>query len=203
MPRETELGRRPTMGKPTSERILDAAETIFAERGFDATSLADVTDCVGIRGPSLYNHFKSKRELYIAVLSRLLNPFFALLDELAARPASRARAEAAVEAMLRHHVAQPNLARLIQHAILAGGDQLDLLVTRWYRPFFERIPQLMPEAEEGAATDLDQASAMLMGFNAMILGYVTLAPLHDQLFGRDLFSEEQIQAYNRFMRQLA
>ncbi len=42
----------------TSDRILDAAEDIFAEKGYSATSLGDVADRVGIRSPSLYNHFK-------------------------------------------------------------------------------------------------------------------------------------------------
>ena len=56
----------------TSDRILDAAEDLFAEKGYSATSLGDVADRVGIRSPSLYNHFKNKEALYEAVLERLL-----------------------------------------------------------------------------------------------------------------------------------
>ncbi len=40
-------------GQSTSERILDAAEDLFAEKGYSATSLGDVADRVGIRSPSL------------------------------------------------------------------------------------------------------------------------------------------------------
>ena len=189
--------------KPTAERILDAAEVIFAERGFDGASLGEVTDRVGIRGPSLYNHFGNKRELYAAVLSRLLDPFFELLDELIAHPPTPARADAALECMLHHHVEHPNLARLIQHAALAGGDQLELLVKRWYQPFFQRIPQLIPEAEPASEDGTDQLAAMLIGFNNMILGYVTLAPLHSKLFGRNLLSEAAVKDYIRFLQQTA
>ena len=56
----------------TAERILDAAESLFAEKGYSATSLGDVADRVGIRSPSLYNHFRNKEALYEAVLERLL-----------------------------------------------------------------------------------------------------------------------------------
>ena len=48
----------------TAERILDAAEDLFAEKGYRATSLGDVADRVGIRSPSLYNHFRNKEALY-------------------------------------------------------------------------------------------------------------------------------------------
>jgi AcrR family transcriptional regulator len=72
-----------------AERILDAAEEVFAERGFDAASLGDVADRVGIRPQAIYNHFSGKRELYAAVLERLLGPFLALLDEARRRRRGR------------------------------------------------------------------------------------------------------------------
>ena len=70
----------------TAERILDAAEDLFAEKGYSATSLGDVADRVGIRSPSLYNHFKNKEALYEAVLERLLVKFSAPLAELESGP---------------------------------------------------------------------------------------------------------------------
>ena len=48
----------------TAERILDAAEDLFAQKGYSATSLGDVADRVGIRSPSLYNHFRNKEARY-------------------------------------------------------------------------------------------------------------------------------------------
>ena len=48
--------RAPTArGERTRERILDAAEEIFAERGFAGATLRDVAAAVGVRNPSLYN----------------------------------------------------------------------------------------------------------------------------------------------------
>ena len=57
-------------GEATAERILDEAEALFAERGFAGATLRDVATRVGIRNPSLYNHFPSKECLYVAVLER-------------------------------------------------------------------------------------------------------------------------------------
>ncbi len=187
--------------KATAERILDAAEALFARRGYDGTSLGDVADRVGIRGPSIYNHFKNKRELYAAVLARLLDPFFELLDDLVARPASTRRAEDSLETMLQHHVAHPNLARLIQHAALAEGDQLELLIERWYRPFMEHVAKLFPEFSSSEAEDAERTRSVLIGFNNMILGYVTLAPLHSKLLGFDLLDGTGVASYLRFLTQ--
>ena len=193
----------PSMGEPTqkatAERILDAAEALFAKRGYDGTSLADVTDRVGIRGPSLYNHFKNKRELYTAMLARRLDPFFELLDDLVATPPSAARSQDSLESMLRHHVAHPNLARLIQHAALAEGDQLELLIERWYRPFFERVGKLFPELTSVSDAQAADAAAVIMGFNNMILGYVTLAPLHGRLLDLDPSKERTVESYLLFL----
>jgi TetR/AcrR family transcriptional regulator len=185
----------------TAERILDAAEALFASRGYDGTSLGHVADRVGIRGPSLYNHFKNKRELYTAVLARLLDPFFELLDDLVARPATASRAKASLEIMLRHHVDHPNLARLIQHAALAEGDQLELLIERWYRPFFDRVGKLFPEFTSAKGEDAEHTRAVIIGFNNMILGYVTLAPLHSKLLDTDLSEGRAVASYLRFLEQ--
>ena len=47
----------------TKERILEATLTLFAERGYDGTSVEQIANLVGIKAPSLYKHFKSKEDI--------------------------------------------------------------------------------------------------------------------------------------------
>ncbi len=47
----------------TKEKILDAALTLFAENGYDGTSVEQIANIVGIKAPSLYKHFKSKEDI--------------------------------------------------------------------------------------------------------------------------------------------
>lgn len=47
----------------TKEKILDAALTLFAERGYDGTSVEQIARLVGIKAPSLYKHFKGKEDI--------------------------------------------------------------------------------------------------------------------------------------------
>lgn len=48
---------------PRVSRILDAALTLFAERGYLATTMEDIGEVLNVRGPSLYKHVASKRAL--------------------------------------------------------------------------------------------------------------------------------------------
>ena len=55
------------------EEILDAAEKLFAAKGFDNTSTGDILDAVGIARGTLYYHFKSKEEILDGVIGRITN----------------------------------------------------------------------------------------------------------------------------------
>ncbi len=63
-----------TAGQQTKTRILDAAESLFMEHGFDATSLRQLTASAGVNLAAVHYHFGSKEELLEAVLTRRLDP---------------------------------------------------------------------------------------------------------------------------------
>ena len=70
------------MPASTKERILDVAERLFADRGFPATPLRDITSEAGVNLASVNYHFGSKEALLAAVLERRLRPVNALRLEL-------------------------------------------------------------------------------------------------------------------------
>lgn len=51
--------------------ILDAAERLFAQKGYDGTSTNDILTAVGIARGTLYHHFKSKEEIMDALIDRI------------------------------------------------------------------------------------------------------------------------------------
>jgi len=58
----------------TKDRILDAAESLFMEHGFEATSLRSITAAADVNLAAANYHFGSKEELFHAVLTRRLDP---------------------------------------------------------------------------------------------------------------------------------
>lgn len=180
--------------RPTAERILDAAERIFAQKGYSATSLGDVADAVGIRSPSLYNHFKNKEALYLAVLERLLAAFTGPIQELLEGPITRDSLSHWLETIVRMHHANPNLARLLQHAALSGGPHTNELIERLFKPMFDRS-QPRPVQDETGVNLLDEELQpwAVMALNNMVMSYITMAPMYRDLLGQDPFDEEALE----------
>jgi len=77
----------------TRRRILDAAETLFAEKGFEATSLRMITTEAGVNLAAVNYHFRSKDALIDAVIARRLQPInqerLAMLAEATDRAAGK------------------------------------------------------------------------------------------------------------------
>lgn len=188
------------MARSTHERILDAAEVRFAEKGFGATALGEIAEDVGIRTPSLYKHFESKQALYDAVMERLLSPFVATLSELLDHPLGSERAETKVLAIASLYDRTPNLARLVQHAALAGGDEIDRLMDRFFAPIFRRATELAANTPYLEGRDALAALRVVVGFHSLISGYVTLAPLHARLLGEDPLGEDSLAGHREFLQ---
>jgi len=73
VPRPATTTRAPRARVPRAQReeqILDAAEQVFAERGFHATSMDEVADRVGVTKPLIYEYFGSKEGLLSACIIR-------------------------------------------------------------------------------------------------------------------------------------
>ena len=62
------------LSQDTKSRILDAAEALFTEHGFEATSLRQLTTAAGVNLAAVNYHFGTKEELFQAVLTRRLDP---------------------------------------------------------------------------------------------------------------------------------
>ena len=57
----------------TKNKILDAAENLFADKGFNGTSLREITSLADVNLAAVNYHFGSKKELIKAVMSRYMN----------------------------------------------------------------------------------------------------------------------------------
>lgn len=55
----------------TKQRILSESLRLFSENGYDAVSVAEIASAVGIKAPSLYKHYKSKRDIFDSILKRM------------------------------------------------------------------------------------------------------------------------------------
>ena len=52
----------------TKKKILDKALELFAAQGYDSVSVGEIAQAVGIKAPSLYNHYPSKQAIFDAIV---------------------------------------------------------------------------------------------------------------------------------------
>ena len=72
----------------TKERILKEALALFGERGFKAVTVEDIANKVGIKAPSLYKHYKGKREIISALLEVSTNRYKEFIATILVSPDS-------------------------------------------------------------------------------------------------------------------
>ncbi len=59
----------------TKQRVLDAALELFSTQGFEATSIAQIADAVGVRKASLYSHFDSKQDILDCLIQSIMERY--------------------------------------------------------------------------------------------------------------------------------
>lgn len=61
--------------RSTRQKILDAALDLFSTQGFEATSVSQIADMVGIRKASMYSHFASKQEILESLMQETMKHY--------------------------------------------------------------------------------------------------------------------------------
>src|SRR5579884_1630221 len=160
------------------EELTRIAARLFAERGYQGTSLADLADALGVQKPSLYHHIASKEDLLWEVAWEGAQSFHAALDAVPLdRPATE-RIRLALRAHLAVVAGQLDVATVFvrEWRYLAGERRERFLAER--RRYEERVRELFREGLERSElrTDLDVATAALLFLSAANWAYAWLRP---------------------------
>jgi AcrR family transcriptional regulator len=75
------MSPRPNVSAKRKYQIMNAAEEVFSQKGFDEARMDDIADRTGLSKGTLYLYFKSKDELIIAILDRLFQHEFRQMEE--------------------------------------------------------------------------------------------------------------------------
>ena len=188
-------------GPSTRDRILAAGEAGFAERGYAGTSLRDVANAVGIRIPSLYNHFDSKSDLYKAVLSNAIAPITDVLERVNDGRLSREPRDV-IAAMMDVFRDRPNVPKLIQYELLSGGEQLALVLDESVQPALVGGAAALEQASARSHWKPEQRPLLLLAFYNLLIGHFTTAPLLRILTGDDPDAPETIRRQVEFFGEL-
>ncbi|HYB12333.1 MAG TPA: TetR/AcrR family transcriptional regulator [Myxococcota bacterium] len=188
----------------TKDRILAAAESLFAERGFDGAAIRDIAARSGINGASLYNHFPSKQALYEAVLERGIRPLLGELIQAAATPdPSPAAGDRIIGALMAHLERTPLLPRLVQHEAVRGGEHLVRLARRWIRPLFDQGLAALKASPDARRWSEDELPLLIAAYLHLVFGHFAMAPLLAEVLDEDPLAAASLARQTRFLRKLS
>jgi AcrR family transcriptional regulator len=182
------VDKRNTASQPSAKvRILDKARQLFAEHGFDGTSLQQVADAVGMRKPSLLYHFRSKEALRESVIEELLAHWQETLPRLLAESRyGPDRFANLFDALLSFFDEEPRRARLVTRAALDHPELMRRLLREQLRPWTILLSDTidMGKASGQIRQDVD-AEAWVMHMISMVIGAVAVGPVSSALMTRE------------------
>jgi AcrR family transcriptional regulator len=153
------------------EELTRIAARLFAERGYQGTSLADLAEELGVQKPSLYHHIESKEDL-------LWEAFHHGLDGVPAGEPATERIRLALRAHLAVVSGQLDAATVfVREWRYLSGERRDRFVAE-RRRYEERVRDLFRDGVERSElrTDLDVATAALLFLSAANWAYTWLRP---------------------------
>ena len=202
------VGPKQTKGERTSQRIMDAAEDLFAEQGYDGTSLRQIAERSGIKEPGLYNHFTGKQGLYEAVLFRALNPMAQALSQHMEH-ASSLREYTDLPAIITDLLlAHPQMASLFQRAM--QGDSASVgnqLVYSWLEKLFDQGMENLEAFGGLGAQNMASENRATLALNLIAMfnlttGYFLSQRAFASLAEGDLLAPENIARQKRLLHKV-
>jgi AcrR family transcriptional regulator len=157
--------RREKIGKRRAE-ILQLSAKLFRERGYEAVSVRDIADAVGLTMPSLYRYIGNKSQLLQDLAVTLANEWVERLEEAARTPGSaEVKLRAYLKAALGVVASRQNEMALTLHENRSQSDEARALL----RPLTQRIKEalrgiLETGRDEGLWRDVPLSSVYLMIF---------------------------------------
>jgi len=132
-------------GSQTRAEIQEAALSLFTERGYDATSMREIAEQLGITKAALYYHFDSKEAIILSLFQEHLGALDAILDWAADRPRT------------------PELSSELLGRWLALSATRGLRTMRFAAANHTALRTALPSGQGGVLERIDRAAQLILG----------------------------------------
>lgn len=193
----------------TRSQLLDAAETVFNEKGVSRTSLAEIATAAGVTRGAIYWHFKNKADLFHAMMERVKLPIDEMIDKLNAEQLTDPLAflrNVAVSVLVR--VATDAQTRRVFDILNHKCELVDEMAIGRERQL-ERRNECVSCIEESIRAAIDQKllprtinpHSAAIGWHALISGLISFWVLHPESFSLADEAPSMIETYLTGLRE--
>jgi AcrR family transcriptional regulator len=179
---ESRSGSGESRAQDSRDEILKAATELFETRGFHETSMSEVARAARVSKALIFWHFKSKEELFVAVLRRLLEPYVIDFAEEAGVLDEKAQILKLIESYLSFVRENAGSIRFFVAQILhdeQAKTSLSSQVLELYEGYRTLLTDLIARAQQRAVCSCESSPAaaaafLLAALNGLLLGHLFL-----------------------------
>jgi AcrR family transcriptional regulator len=181
-------------GERTSRAIVDAAYDLIVEQGYAATSMRQIADKVGVALGSIYNHFPSKEDVFVAIIQEW-HPLFQIVPLLNTVEGQNVEAFArnAAHTLIAELGQHPEFLNLLLIEIVEFKGEHAPVVFEKMLPMIEQLAQRLSNLQ-GNMRAIPQF-VLVRAFLGMFFSYF----LTELLLNRTVFMETQANALDYFV----
>jgi AcrR family transcriptional regulator len=182
--------------------ILRAADELFGEIGFEATTTREIAQSCGVNKALIHYHFAGKQDLFRAVLDRYYEKLDATLRKALLEEEGSVRDQLwhVVDIYVDFLTANRNFSRIVQREA-AGGKHLDRVVSRMV-PIFERGVDLLQREYPRAGDGEFSGAQLLISFYGMVVSYFTYSPVLEGLLPEPPLTQGSLELRKRHLRRM-
>ncbi|MHB8896863.1 MAG: TetR/AcrR family transcriptional regulator [Candidatus Geothermincolia bacterium] len=177
------------------EKILRAAEEVFAEKGFRGATMKDIAEKVNIQTPGLYYHFHNKEEIYNElILDRYRELGTRVFKPVIATKGIEPKIRELVELLVDFWAEHPMVPRIVAQETMSGSDLIyKELVPNFLVPMFDEMVKALEE-EDPEQSGLRAIDVQLLVFNifGLTMFYFFAANIFSTLTGRKSYDAAEI-----------
>ena len=119
--REKSAGTERRIRARNKKAILDAAIGVFARKGYDGTSIAEIASLSGLPKANVYYYFKSKKAIYTTIIADLIDAWDAALAQLSPEREPADALKAYIHAKLEFSRKHPEQSKMFANEAVHGG----------------------------------------------------------------------------------
>ncbi len=198
----------PAQEQSSRDKILDAAERLFAQRGYSGVGLSEVAEAAGLGKSSLFHHFETKARLYAAVAARILRSIEEhLVRSLAKGGDPVVRLERWLDELIDLLAANPTYARVLLRSLfeddeLPGDLPEELEAQRVLDDVFGSVGALLREGMSAGLFRAAHVQHLLMTLVGITVFPFASGEFGAEVLGRDIFDAAEVRRRKREVRDL-
>jgi AcrR family transcriptional regulator len=179
---------------------LDAALSVFAERGYEAARLDDVAARAGVAKGTLYLYFKDKEALFESLIRSAIDPVLERLQTVAAVPDLPLPQALEVLFSVFQSEVLGTKRKLLVRLIIAEGPRFPAIAEFHYRNVVARVLPLVRKVAQRAVERGELPNDALVRFPQLVAGPLLLAVVWDAMFAK--VDPLDVAAFLRAYREL-